>query len=206
MSIIRHPSPGWVEQAGTVAAGSHVAVFTEGTRMMDVGVAGRLSGLHLRDTLLLLRSGPRASFVLLFRKPPEAATVLEQVVLSGAGTLNIGGSRPKAGRWPANVLLVHSPNCVFRGLRKRSQRTGTREIKQSVRSRPSLGFHEDGSHRQRVVQYETVQVPHFHYGEEDGFERVEDWDCQGNCPVRRIDLGDAEQAHYYLQFKDEEGA
>ena len=204
VSLLLHTGPGWLDRATAVAPGAHVAVLTRGPSSIDVAVAGRSAGLHLRDTLLVLRPGPLPGFVLLFRRPAEEATILEQVGSNGAGALDIAHSRHPAGRWPPNVLLVHGPECVRRGRRRLSQATGTRDPRLAVRSRPSLGFYEDGSKRKRVTDFKNVEVPHFNYGDEDGFERVDDWECQRDCSVRLIDTNGTEQAHYYIHFKDDE--
>lgn len=116
--------------------GSHVAVLAGRSA---VGVEGRLLGLELRDTLLVLRAGPTVGFVFLFRVPLTEPTVAEQTLRTGTGGLNIGACRvgtestrrqnkaemgyhggnlpetystgSESGRWPPNVLFVHGPGC-----------------------------------------------------------------------------------------------
>ena len=85
---------GWVDGLGGLVPGSHVAVLTD---RMGVGVEGRLAGLELRDTLLVLRVGPVAGLVFLFRKPLALGTVVSQVLSTGTGGLNLDGCRVSTG-------------------------------------------------------------------------------------------------------------
>jgi general stress protein YciG len=49
--------------------------------------------LELRDTILVLQPGPRASFIFLFRKPLKENTVVEQVASTGTGGINVEACR-----------------------------------------------------------------------------------------------------------------
>ena len=75
----------WVQKSWRHSPGAHVAVFTDSS---DVGVVGRLIGLELRDTLLVIRAGPSAQFIFLFRIP-NAFSTTQTVVEGGVGGLNI---------------------------------------------------------------------------------------------------------------------
>jgi hypothetical protein len=199
--MIFHVEPGWVQKAIAIDPGGHVGVLVEASpEVFNVCVSGRTAGLHLRDTLLVLRPGPTVSFILLFRKPTVESTLLEQLVRTGTGALNIDKCRPGVGRWPANVLVLHGPNCRKRGTRKLATPTRSRERQQSNRSRPSMGFYEPGTKRARVVKMETVFVPHFGYGDANGSETMDDWECQQDCPVPLLE---EDQARYYPQFQSE---
>lgn len=57
----------------------------------------------------------RSSVVILARKPPSEATIAQNLEKWGTGGLNIQRAKIRAegveGRWPANVILEHGPNC-----------------------------------------------------------------------------------------------
>lgn len=74
------------------------------------------------------------------------------------------------GRWPANVMLSHSEGCKL---------VGTRAIKgQSPLTRDAK------SDRSGVIGFADGGV---HYGDADGVETVEAWECVEDCPVRLLD-------------------
>jgi site-specific DNA-methyltransferase (adenine-specific) len=97
-----------MDDAGDLVPGAHVAVLADD---VDVGIEGRFAGLELRDTLLLLRSGPVSSYIFLFRKPLTEGTVAGQTVATGTGGLNVEACRVGVGRWPSNFVLVHGTGC-----------------------------------------------------------------------------------------------
>ena len=78
--------------------------------------------------------------------------------------------RPSAGRWPANVVLSHTPECKLRGA-KRVKGAGWTE--------------EDTTASTSFFRREGVGSKH--YVDADGLETVEDWDCSPDCPVRLLD-------------------
>jgi len=90
MPLVTDSHPGWASDLGSLQPGAHVAVFTD---RIDVGIEGRLAGLELRDSLLVLRVGPSAGLVLLFRMPLALGTVVSQVLSTGTGGLNVGACR-----------------------------------------------------------------------------------------------------------------
>lgn len=65
-ALVTHARRGWQDEVHDLHPGAHVAVFADNA---DAGIEGRLVGLELRDTLLVLRSGPKANFIFLFRVP-----------------------------------------------------------------------------------------------------------------------------------------
>jgi hypothetical protein len=69
--------------------GAYVAVFGG----PDASIEARQSGLHLKDTMLVLRAGPSSDLVSLFRKPLDEATIAEQVLKTGTGGLHIDACR-----------------------------------------------------------------------------------------------------------------
>jgi len=149
----------------------------------------------------------------LVRKPLRERTVAEQVLKTGTGGINVGGSRvgyqsetdqagaiPQGkamgksgalaggvqndnerkefkadntkGRWPANVVLSHSPECKKIGTRKiqgnrtdtRPEGDGGREDKENWRFRPTEATKRG-------------------YSDDSGEETIEDWECAPGCPV-----------------------
>jgi DNA modification methylase len=80
------------------------------------------------------------------------------------------GTDSSAGRWPANVVLSHGPDCVARG----TQRVAT--TTHYPATRPGGGLGNDG----HVGQDGLV-------ARQPGTEVVEAWDCAEGCPVRELD-------------------
>ena len=87
--------------------GTHRVVFGDAETSMSL----RLDGWVLRDTFLVMLPRAQTILALLVRRPLEAPTVAERVLRTGTGGLNIGACRVGVGRWPPNVILVHSTEC-----------------------------------------------------------------------------------------------
>lgn len=108
----------------------------------------------------------------------------------GTGALNIDRSRislkgEKAqeeyveqtnnlGRWPTNLILQHKPECHRVGVK--SYRTPRNYISSTTTSSQMLGW--KGSKEGEVS---------IHYGDKDGTETVEAWDCAPGCSVQELD-------------------
>ena len=91
---------------------------------------------------------------------------------------NPDGVQRSAGRWPANLILSHSPGCVQRGVRK---------VK-------SAGW-KDTDNQGRGVPYHvptTDGKTGKHYASPDGTETVAAWDCVEGCPVALLDAQSGE--------------
>jgi hypothetical protein len=88
--------------------------------------------------------------------------------LAGANDVKMGG------RWPPNLLLVHSPDC---------RRVGTKEVETGVAVRRNVG--KSGGHfgfgGANPDMREDVS-----YGE-NGTETVTSWECELGCPVPCLD-------------------
>lgn len=186
---------GWSDKVRDLLPGAHVAVLTDNA---DVGIEGRLADLELRDTILVLRSGPLASFVFLFRKPIAEPTVAEQMVATGTGSLNVGGCRvdttggtqrgsqvPYEGRWPSNVVLVHGSGCRNVGERKLERGGWIKRVNSGTKTGSVFGT------------YGELATPQ--YGGDDGIETVTAWECMLGCPVALLDgqSGDCRSAGDY---------
>jgi len=78
-----------------------------------------------------------------------------------------------SGRWPANLVLVHSPGCVRRGKEK---------VKGHKHSgKPGHG--KDGQvYGRGIVFGGDTQC----YADPDGLEEVEEWSCVEGCPVLEL--------------------
>lgn len=85
------------------------------------------------------------------------------------------------GRWPPNLLLVHTPGC---------QRAGTRRVPAtSISATTTLtavrrsGAHAEAGGHQTVGRVQPVTG----YANEDGLETVEAWACAPDCPAAKLD-------------------
>jgi DNA modification methylase len=121
-------------------------------------------------------------------RKPLSGTVAATVLEHGTGALNIDGCRvgsdggtrgtqfhPESetgGRWPANVVLSHSEDCVQVGAQHI-----TGDQRQTGNGRRKGGFGDIGADRGDGEPNEPV------YGD----ETVERWACTQKCPVRILD-------------------
>ena len=212
LALVTHARPGWLDCIRELHPGAHVAIFADNS---NVGIEGRLVGLELRDTLLVLRSGPQSSFVFLFRKPCAENTVAEQMAATATGAINVAacrvgfnsdadrkqalpGSMPKAnqsigtfqtrdrtterpedaqnsaGRWPANVVLVHGPEC---------RQEGTKRVP------CAKAFGSPADSKGGILNKTGVPRtnPHPGFADEDGLETVASWACEPDCPAKILD-------------------
>lgn len=101
-----------------------------------------------------------------------------EVYLGGAKPGDVIAMYKPGGRWPANLILSHLPNCEYVGLDKIKPSNG------SGRTSPNgRGF------RTSYVGGETKNPDLGQAGfvGEDGKETVESWACQPGCPVAALD-------------------
>jgi len=75
------------------------------------------------------------------------------------------------GRWPANLVLSHTEDCVFKGFKRVKGITG--------------GIGEASRKASSVFGWRLN--PTGGYADADGMEVVEDWECAPGCPVRLLD-------------------
>ncbi len=82
----------------------------------------------------------------------------------------------QAGRWPANLILQHHPECVQVGVKK-------------VKGAPHLGQKNPELTKQYGGGcFGGGQVtPEGGYADADGLEEVEAWECADGCPVKMLD-------------------
>lgn len=128
--LISDESEDWLGLVPHLEPGAHVAVHS--LRADETGIAGRLAGLQLRDTLAVLWPG-MTSHVLLFRMPLQEPTVAQQVLSTGTGGLNIDATRVGNNGGTMRSEQVPYPKNPD-GSENRSQwaRTGHRTVQRSA--------------------------------------------------------------------------
>jgi hypothetical protein len=195
--IFNPPPPDWTKDVPFLPPGTHVITITDSPA---IGVEGRKAGLQLRDALLILQQG-KTFIAFLFRKPISEPIIIDQVLKTETGALNIDGCRiysgpsqgerectalgdgctSKAlpinrslppGRWPTNLVFIHHPEC---------QCLGTKSVKGIIPGNTHIEanrlWSEDGGWKKRILS---------HHANPDGTETVPSWNCHPNCPVRAL--------------------
>ncbi len=89
-----------------------------------------------------------------------------------AGGMNSAQGGSTQGRWPANLLLSHSPGCVRRG--ERRVKSGIAVRKTGISDAGMFAFGNRGPE------------PDMTYADADGLETIADWDCVPDCAVRLL--------------------
>jgi len=87
---------------------------------------------------------------------------------------NQEGKTDVSGRWPANLVLSHHPDCVRRGVKKVKKGGGGGQASRDLKVEDNWFGCKDNA-------FSTS-----HYAA-DGTETVEDWECVEDCPVRMLD-------------------
>jgi hypothetical protein len=87
-----------------------------------------------------------------------------------------------AGRWPPNLVLCHSPNCVQVGTK---QVQGDKRGGQRTQNPQDSFFQQDGRSMPKGWSGGTTGDPSGVNA--DGTETVEAWECAEGCPVRLLD-------------------
>lgn len=111
--------------------------------------------------------------ILVFRKPITESTVAKQVLATRTGALNIDGCRvgTATGRWPSNLVMIHSSGC---------KRVGTKRVEAPVINRFTDGmkpFGDGAGHGYKSEQR----------GDADGKEEISVYECVEGCPVKMLD-------------------
>lgn len=81
------------------------------------------------------------------------------------------------GRFPANLIMTHHPECECKGLKK---------VKGSSCKPEDVGKGRDGDFSNGIYGDKQSKVTISHTDSE-GMEEVEDWDCHEYCPIRIMD-------------------
>lgn len=85
-----------------------------------------------------------------------------------------GYQQNKAGRWPANVIFSHHPDCTCIGTKKVTGTfTGNGDAAIGEHSKGSVALMRRGTGTDRT--------------DENGLETVENWSCVDGCPVKELD-------------------
>jgi hypothetical protein len=143
--------------------------------------------------------------IILARKPLSEKTVAANVLKHGTGAMNVDacrvGSADKlvrpfiqrddnevfgkglgagvqeepSGRWPPNILLTHSADCVPIGTQKVRNSSG------------SIKGDEPSAVTDAVYAERESGCPGRRTGDADGMETVEKWECAEDCPVAGMD-------------------
>lgn len=127
--------------------------------------------------------------VIIFRVPRGKLGFIDLAQIYGTGALNIDAARlpvagsDEAGRFPANVVLTHSPDCQFIG-HKVIKGSGSGVTVPTGGITDSNVFNPSGNNRGQIMN--TT------YRDPDGNETVEEWKCVPGCPVREINLQSGE--------------
>lgn len=89
--------------------------------------------------------------------------------------------RTSVGRWPANVILEHLPGCRCEGTRE-AKTTSSSGVQYRVRKGEGVFSNATG-------MMTPGRVSEIHgYGNEDGTETIEAWECVEGCPVAFLDF------------------
>lgn len=96
---------------------------------------------------------------------------------------NIGGinyGQNAQGRFPANLILTHHPECECKGLKKVKAISGG-----SGESTMKSGMGKNGIYGK--YSHDKLGDNAGGLGDENGEETVEDWDCHPDCPIKIMD-------------------
>ena len=94
------------------------------------------------------------------------------------------------GRFPANVILTHHPECECKGLKKIKAIKGGCKFESAFFKSGESNFTKDGG-----------------IGDENGEETVEDWNCHPDCPIKIMDeqSGQSKSKSFIAPMRDIRG-
>lgn len=104
------------------------------------------------------------------------------------------GDAPQ-GRWPANLLLTHDPNCVHLGDRKIKSQSGPA-------SGPTFG--KIGTSGVYSPATPPADLQPAYHADAEGMETIGDWDCAPGCPVAEIDTQGNNVSRFFQVFAYDE--
>lgn len=85
------------------------------------------------------------------------------------------------GRWPANLVFVHTPKCKRKGAKKVKGSPTSKTFHDAYEGKSNTGFLRGWSHSGNQ------------HSDPEGKEAVEDWDCALGCPVANLDRQSGER-------------
>jgi hypothetical protein len=97
----------------------------------------------------------------------------------GWGMSTVSGDVPQVvhpeGRWPANLILEHRSEC---------RQLGTRDIRSRKEERPEQ---DEGRMDKTNWRFRPTPATSRGYGNQEGIEIIDVWNCATDCPVRFLD-------------------
>jgi len=212
--LVTLAQPGWEDEARKLVPGAHVVLLTD---YPHKAIEGRLLGLELRDTLLVLRPGPISGFVFLFRVPIAESTVAAQALATGTGGINVDGCRVKH----ANAADLESHKAMVAAIKAKggsmanswknsSDLAGANDVKEGGRWPPNVLLVHAGCRRTGEARIEghkgypngpggsssqfsqkgtpTTRTGSWEgHADADGKETITTWECELGCPVSLLD-------------------
>lgn len=86
------------------------------------------------------------------------------------------GETTTQGRWPANVILTHHPDCEHIGYKKvKGVKAGTRKAGTELGQNSDWNKHENKDTVRKGI------------GDKYGNETIENWECVDGCPIKMMD-------------------
>ena len=187
--VMKPGAMGWVWALPRTAHWTATACEDAGFAVRDVLV--HVFGTGFPKSRALLK--PASEHWILIKAPGDLRElrIEENRIVAGANddsrrvrhnsaSIGFGGSEINfqsggaAGRWPANFALSHDDDC---------KASGTRKVKTGVAVRRNF----EGGEKQRGFLASAASGPDMTYGDADGTETVEAWQCVEGCPVRMLD-------------------
>jgi site-specific DNA-methyltransferase (adenine-specific) len=119
---------------------------------------------------------PSSEPIVVARKPLAHSSYVPNVLEYGTGAMNIDAGRVGGKRWPANMILSHSPIC---------RQIGTKRVNTGTAVRENLP--DSGASQVQENVPVTQRGENATYADADGKETVSVWGCVAGCPVRQLD-------------------
>lgn len=107
-------------------------------------------------------------------------------IWGGADNTALVGYESPGGRWPSNILLSHTPECIKVGTKRVKTATNNGSV-----SRPGVNVYGDYAGNR----------PAFDYADADGMETVESWECAEDCPVAEMDRQGGGASRFFPVFR-----
>jgi len=175
--VMKPGAYGWVWALPRTAHWTATACEDAGFAVRDVLVHTFGTGFPKSRSLLK----PAAEHWILIKAPGQLRELrIDETRIAGVkpvmGTgATCTGETTNAGRWPANFALSHDDDCTL---------SGTRKVKTGV----AVMVNRDGGiHNQVYGDFKRLPSADVTYGDADGNEVVETWQCVEGCPVRVLD-------------------
>lgn len=118
---------------------------------------------------------------------------------TGNGDDFVSGSG--SGRWPANLILHHSPGCKLRGTKR--VKGGSGFTAEDFGRATCIMGKGSGWKKHKNKEFHTTAI----YGDKDGKETVEDWKCVEGCPClnfQGVGSGDGNASRFFKQVAIDE--